>query len=188
MISLARTRIGTHARNLTAALALLALMPNLAHAAQPTPPPVPTKIQVEDGNVPYLVGYASGTQNYICKSTGTSFAWTLVAPSATLVDDNGKQIMTHYGGPTWQAKDGSKVVGEVKERVDSPTPGAIQWLLLRAKSTSAGPDGEQLVRTTFIQRLNTTGGMAPPTGCDEGHVGATTEVPYTADYYFYRAK
>jgi hypothetical protein len=40
----------------------------------------------------------------------------------------------------------------------------------------------------FIQRVNTTGGSAPATGCSlETNVGATTLVPYTADYYFFKA-
>ncbi len=41
--------------------------------------------------------------------------------------------------------------------------------------------------TTFIQRVNTTGGVAPAGGCDADRVGTTTPVFYTADYYFYRA-
>jgi hypothetical protein len=70
----------------------------------------------------------------------------------------------------------------------APSPrGAIPWLLLRATSTSAGPDGDKLTHTTHIQRVNTTGGVAPATGCDAGHLGEARNVPYTADYYFYRA-
>ena len=44
-----------------------------------------------------------------------------------------------------------------------------------------------LSNTTYIQRVNTTGGMAPATGCSQaGNVGALTMVPYTADYFFYK--
>src|SRR5262249_5414820 len=100
---------------------------------------------------PFLVGHATGTQNYTCQLTANGYAWTLVAPAATLVDDTGKQIMTHYAGPTWKGKDGSTVVGA---RVDGVTmsQSAIPWLLLRATSTAPGPDGERLVGTTYIQR------------------------------------
>ena len=38
--------------------------------------------------------------------------------------------------------------------------------------------------TTFIQRVNTTGGKAPST--DGAFVGQVARVPYTADYFFYR--
>jgi hypothetical protein len=187
MAHLSGTSIGKHARTLTAALALLALMPGLAYAAKPSPPSVPAAIQVPAGNVPFLLGHATGTQNYTCQQSSTGFAWTLVAPSATLVDDQGKQIMTHYAGPTWQAKDGSKVVGA---RVDGVTvsPSAIQWLLLRATSTTPGPDGgDRLTGTTFIQRVNTTSGVAPTSGCDAANVGAARSVSYTSDYFFYKA-
>jgi hypothetical protein len=44
-----------------------------------------------------------------------------------------------------------------------------------------------LSRTTFIQRLNTKGGVAPADGCStSAEVGAQALVPYTADYFFYR--
>ena len=186
MADLSRIRLGKHARTLTAALAMLALMPGLAHAAKPSPPNVPTTIQVPAGNVPFLMGHATGMQNYACQQSSTGYAWTLVAPSATLVDDKGSQIMTHFGGPTWQAKDGSKVVGARVDGTPSPT-GAIPWLLLRATSTPAGSDGgDRLMGTTFIQRVNTTGGVAPTSGCGAGNVGAPLSVPYTSDYYFYR--
>jgi hypothetical protein len=181
------TRLGKHARALSTALALLGLVPGLAYADSPPPPSVPAAIQVPAGNVPFLLGRATGTQNYTCQRSSNGFAWTFVAPSATLVDGKGKQIMTHFAGPTWQAKDGSKVVGA---RVDGVTvsPSAIPWLLLRATSTTPGPDGgDQLVAATYIQRVNTTGGLAPTSGCNAANLGATQKVPYTSDYYFYKA-
>jgi hypothetical protein len=46
--------------------------------------------------------------------------------------------------------------------------------------------GTTLSTTTFIQRLNTTGGSAPSTGCDlPTDIGRKAFVPYTADYFFY---
>ena len=185
MVSLFGTRLGTHARTLTAALALLGLLPGLAHAAQPVPPSVPPTIQVPAGNVAFLMGYATGTQNYTCQQTPTGYSWVGV-PSATLVDEKGKEIMTHYAGPTWQAKDGSKVVAA---KVDGVTVSqdAIQWLLLRATPTTGQDDDGRLARTTYIHRVNTRGGLAPAGGCDAATVGAKHSAPYTADYYFYRA-
>ena len=76
-------------------------------------------------------------------------------------------------------------------RVDGVTVSAdaIPWLLVRATSTASGPDGgDRLTATTYIQRVNTTGGLAPKTGCNASAVGDTTEVPYTSDYYFYKAE
>jgi hypothetical protein len=185
MVSLQNSRLATHARTLTAALALLGLTTGLAHAAQPSPPSVPPAIQVPAGHVAFLMGYATGAQNYTCQLTSTGYTWVGV-PSATLVDEKGKEIMTHYGGPTWQAKDGSKVVAT---RVDGVTisPDAIQWLLLRATPTPGPDGGDRLASTTYIHRVNTRGGLAPTGGCDAAHVGARHSAPYTADYYFYRA-
>jgi len=173
-------------RLLAAGAAGLALGCPLAGSALagPSPPDVPPAIQVPDGNKPFLVGHATGVQIYACQASGTSFAWTFVAPRATLVGDNGQQIATHFAGPTWQATDGSRVVG-ARVGSFSVSSDAIPWLLLSAKSTAAGPDGDRLVATTYIQRVNTTGGLAPATGCDA--VGARSEIPYTADYYFWKA-
>jgi hypothetical protein len=173
---------------IVAALAVSALLPGLAYAAKPPPPPaVPDpNLVVTDGSVPFLLGHATGTQNYTCQLVNGVFAWTFVAPAATLVDDSGKVIATHYAGPTWQAvPDGSTVVGS-KQYGATVDPTAIQWLRLSAKSTSLGPDGgDRLVATTDIQRVNTTGGLAPTSGCDATTLGNEQDVPYTADYYFY---
>jgi hypothetical protein len=65
----------------------------------------------------------------------------------------------------------------------TPDPTAIPWLLLQTVSTE-GPGIFHLV--TYIQRVNTTGGLAPP--APGSSIGAEVEVPYTAEYYFYRAQ
>jgi len=147
-------------------------------------PAVPPAIAVPPGNVAFLVGHAQGTQIYRCQASGQTFAWTLVAPAAVLKDDAGHVIIWHYAGPSWRAADGSTVVGVRLASAASPASNAIAWLLLKATPTVAGPT---LGATTYIQRINTTGGVAPAHGCDEAHAGATTAVPYTADYYFFKA-
>jgi Protein of unknown function (DUF3455) len=161
--------------------ALAAAGPALAH---PREPAVPAEIQVPAGNRLFLVGHATGVQIYSCNATATGLAWGFVAPRANLYDDRGRLIITHFAGPTWQAKDGSQVKGQlVKPAPVDPT--AIPWLLLSAASTTPG----QLGGTTFIQRINTVGGIAPAAAdCNAGTVGAQSEVPYSADYYFWRAR
>jgi hypothetical protein len=168
---------------------LPALLPGLAYAEQPLRRSnVPEAIRVPAGNFPFLLGRATGTQHYACQPSSTGYAWTLVAPAATLFDHRGRPIMTHFAGPTWQANDGSAVVGaRVADATVSKT--AIPWLLLRAVSTTPGPrGGDLLTSTTYIQRVNTTGGLAPASGCDATTAGATVKVPYTADYFFYRSR
>jgi len=153
--------------------------------AGPPPPVVPSKIQVADGNKVFLVGHAVGVQIYSCNATSSGFAWGFVAPRANLYDDHGKLIITHFAGPTWQAKDGSRVVGQLVDFI-TVDPTAIPWVLLSA-STTPGPDGDRLVATTYVQRIATTGGLAPPAAdCNAATAGAVAEVPYTADYYFWK--
>jgi hypothetical protein len=174
-------------RLLLAGIVAAAAVLSLAQVAQAGPPApvVPSTIQVPDGNKVFLVGHAVGVQIYSCNATSSSFAWGFVAPRANLYDDNGKLIITHFAGPTWQAKDGSKVVGSPVASV-TVDASAIPWVKLSA-STTPGPDGDRLVATTFIQRIATTGGLAPPAAdCNATTAGTVAEVPYTADYYFWK--
>ncbi len=41
---------------------------------------------------------------------------------------------------------------------------------------------------SYIQRLDTVGGLAPSSGCDAAHVGAIARVDYKATYFFSRPK
>jgi hypothetical protein len=161
-------------------LALIAVAATAGFAeARPSEPDVPAAIAVPEGHKPFLVGHAVGVQIYACGAAG----WTFVAPRANLYDKRGKLLTTHFAGPTWQAKDGSFVVGRVVDR--APADGTIPWLLLEAASTS----GERLGQTSFVQRLATTGGLAPAAaGCNADTAGAIAEVPYTADYVFWKRK
>ena len=77
------------------------------------------------------------------------------------------------------------MVGQVLQRADAPQAGAVPWLLLRAKSTQGSGMFEHV---TYIQRVATRGGVAPPGGCDQSHSGSETSVDYQADYYFYATR
>jgi hypothetical protein len=169
--------------------AALAVVPfaQLADAKPPAAPAVPGDIQPPEGHEPFLSGHAVGVQIYSCNATASGSAWGLVAPRATLYDDNGRAFVEHFAGPTWQARDGSSVVATRDAPPATVDPTAIPWLRLRATSTSAGADGDKLVKTSYVQRVATTGGLAPAaSSCDAGTVGDRVEVPYTADYYFWR--
>jgi FtsP/CotA-like multicopper oxidase with cupredoxin domain len=157
-----------------------------AHAG-PRAAVVPSAIAVTGAHKVFLVVDAVGVQIYACRATASGFAWTFVAPRADLYGRNGKLVGTHYAGPTWEARDGSTVVAQ---RVNGVTPDAtaIPWLLLSTVSTTSGSDGDRLTRTTFIQRIDTVGGLAPAAaGCSAATVGAVAEVPYTAVYVFWKA-
>jgi hypothetical protein len=135
-----------------------------------------------DQNLAFVLD-ATGVQQYVCNATATGAAWTFVAPVAKLLD-NGVVVGTHYAGPTWKANDGSTVVG-ARAQGATLNATAIPWLLLSVVDNS-GPLLSKMSDVTAIQRLVTTGGLAPATGCNVNLLGARTDVPYTAKYFFYR--
>jgi hypothetical protein len=174
---------------LVAAIVAAAAAWPLAQAAPAAPPEpdVPSEIRVSDGNKLFLIGHAVGEQIYSCDATASGFRWNLVAPRADLYGDHGQLIATHFRGPTWQATDGRNVVGrrDADITVDAT---AVPWLRLSAASRASGLDGDRLAKTTFIQRIATTGGLAPPAAeCNATTAAAEAEAPYTADYYFWKA-
>jgi hypothetical protein len=133
-----------------------------------------------------LRAVAEGVQIYTCAVQGSAAVWTLKAPEAVLHDATGKQVIgKHFAGPSWQANDGSTVVGEVAARADAPAGDAIPWLLLRARSHSGA---RQFAEIDFVQRIDTVGGLAPPGGCEPGTQGNEARVPYSATYMFYAAR
>jgi hypothetical protein len=181
-------------------------------------PSTPVGITPPAGNVPYLMGSAVGTQGYVCLPTSTGASWTVnnSRPEATLfvkIFGRDVQVMTHFlspdakpnedapsplpfGSPTWQSSFDSSVVwakslNSIPAGTDASCShaGAIPCLLLQSIGSQQGPAGGGLMTaTTYIQRLNTTGGVAPGEGCSvAGDVGKQKLVPYTADYYFFRA-
>jgi hypothetical protein len=141
--------------------------------------PVPESLKPTASESLARVVPAKGVQIYECRDA----KWVFVAPDAQLFDRSGKQIGTHYAGPHWEAADGSKVVGALKQRADAPGEGNIPWLLLGTRSV--GNEGA-FSKVTSIQRVATTGGVAPAGACAQD--GARARVPYTADYYFFTAK
>lgn len=131
-----------------------------------------------------LAAGADGVQIYACEPQGNGLAWVFKAPEAALFEAGGRQIGRHFAGPSWQAEDGSTVVGEVVAKADAPGGGAVPWLLLRAKAHN-GEGGFAAV--AFIERLDTKGGLAPAGGCDAAHRGAEARMRYSATYRFYAA-
>ena len=173
---------------------------------------VPDNIKVPAGNKVFRVGHGVGTQNYVCLPSGNDFKFVLFTPEATLFNEDGQQLTTHFFSPnpfedgtirvTWQhSRDSSTVRGKVRpadpavpgDLGDSSTDaafvaqGAVAWLKVTATATANGPTGgDTLTKTTFVQRLNTAGGLAPKEGCDSlASLGNQAFVPYTADYFFY---
>jgi hypothetical protein len=148
---------------------------------------VPAQLRPPAGEVLFLEARGTGVQIYDCSPKAgqpSVYEWTFRAPEATLKDLAGRTLGRHFTGPTWELDDGGSVVGDVKARAPSPSPTAIPWLLLVARATAGSG---KLTATTSIQRLQTVGGIAPSVGCDATGAGKVAKVPYTANYYFYKA-
>jgi Protein of unknown function (DUF3455) len=185
--------------------AYLALLPPGLSAYDLTPPAVPAGLEVPVGHAPFLQGYATGTQNYIClpDKAGPGVVWTLFGPQATLFDDDALQIITHFLSPnpeergtpraTWQHSQDTSTVWAMKIASSSDVgfvaSGAIPWLLLQVVGADRGPTGgHSLTETTYLQRVHTLGGLAPTTGCVRAKdMGNQALVPYSADYVFHTA-
>jgi hypothetical protein len=154
-------------------------------------PEVPPSLQVPDGNKVSFHAYASGVQIYLAAASTnspTGFAWTFSAPEAVLHDADGNIVGIHYAfaGPTrpaWESESGSRVVGARTVPPVTVTTNAIPWLILSAVATNTTGPGI-FARTTYIQRVNTTGGLAPSSAPTQP--GQEARVPYTAEYFFYR--
>jgi hypothetical protein len=172
------------------AIALMTLLAGCASSPMSADktPAVPDSLKVPSGQVLSQTFRATGVQIYTCvqsKGDAQKYEWSLKAPEATLLDNAGNTAGKHYGGPTWEANDGSKVVGEVKGKDNGPDANAIPWLLLSAKSVSGKGIFSEV---QSVQRLYTKAGTAPAMGCtDAAQKGAEIRVPYTATYYFYTA-
>jgi Protein of unknown function (DUF3455) len=179
-------------RFLAAAVCLLAAVGLLAGGAlakpAPTVPGDPLDPRTYEPKSKVLLElHATGVQKYTCQANGT---WLFTDPEATLYKANGapKVEATHFlnfatGRPVWRHEDGSTIEAA---RTASASGGAgnIAWLLLQAAANTEGADGDKFTHATWVQRLNTSGGVAPPVPCTPG---AQQAVPYTADYVFWKA-
>jgi len=142
--------------------ALLTGAPAGAHAAA-------TAIQLQ----------GKGVQIYGCQAADAGFGWKLKGPEAVLLNSAGAQVGRHFAGPSWQAADGSTIVGEPLVASPSPATGSVAWLVLRVKSSSGAG---LFANVAYVARTATEGGAAPMAGCDAAHAGAEVRVPYTATY------
>ena len=173
---------------------------------------IPTELQPPAGNELFLKAHATGTQNYIClpSSSGTGMIWSFLGPQATLLvpihwpgREIKVQVATHFLSPnpaedttaraTWQsALDNSAAWARAIATVTDPSivaTSAIPWLLLKVVGTRPGMDASAgLSQTTYIQRMHTSGGLAPASGCAAPtDMGRMSFADYSTDYYFYKA-
>jgi len=164
-----------------AALVACAVVP-LSAAAQTMD--VPDAVKAPSGHKAAMTLKGAGDLTYECKTNAAgAMEWTFAGPMATLTDTKTSQAVgKYYGGPTWEAMDGSKVTG--KQQAVAPSPaGNIPMQLVKAEPAM----GKGMMEgVTYIQRVNTKGGVAPSEACGAANAGAKMTVPYQADYVFYK--
>lgn len=189
-------------RKLLSAAAVLVLAGLSGVGCAPVPPPSPAAVPMAGPAMPgpvaamppqlqppppaslLLQANARGAQIYTCgaKPPG-GFSWSFKAPDAILFDAAGRQVAHHFAGPSWQANDGSIVVGETTATVPAPNGQGVPWLLLRAKAHQ----GVGIFSgVSYIQRVDTNGGAAPALPCSPANVDQEVRIPYAAVYVLYR--
>ena len=152
---------------------------------------IPAILHVPEGNKLAYRVYATGVQIYEVRRSATNptvFVWVNTAPSANLYLQPAfnNLVGTHYGGPTWDFiqgpyKEEKAVATKLQAAIVDPT--AVPWLLLKTVESLSTPGN----KVTYIQRVCTTGGLAPNTTPNESDLGLVEHVPYTATYLFYES-
>lgn len=148
----------------------------------------PSAIAVPAGNTLAMTALGTGELAYECKAKADMagmYEWTFAGPTAVLYDKTSKAAVgKYYAGPTWEANDGSKVGGKQLAVSPSGNPASIPLQLVQAApATGKGA----MMGISYIQRINTKGGVAPAEACDASKVGTRKMVKYEADYLFYKA-
>jgi len=177
-----------------ASLEVISMLRNLSQASFATvaiamlgacamPPASPPSASIDPPQAERVMALtASGVQNYSCELDAQGhLAWVFRSPQATLYDASGRAVVRHGAGPSWEAEDGSQIVGRVLAQKPSETPASIPQLLLETHST-AGSGTLSAVR--YVQRVHTVGGLAPAAPCSTEHTSGSS--PYLANYVFYR--
>ena len=162
--------------------ACAACMP-FAAAAQMMDVPEPVRPPAEHKMAMKTVGV--GEITYECRAKADmpgAFEWAFVAPVARLMDGGNREVGKYYGGPTWESMDGSKVTGK-QVAVAPASPGNIPLQLVKAEPAMGSGS---MTGVTYIQRLNTKGGVAPAEACNASMTGMKKQVAYQADYVFYK--
>jgi hypothetical protein len=148
---------------------------------------LPAAVQVPAGNRVAMETVGVGEITYLCsakKDMAGQFEWVFVGPDAKLNDRGGKQVGKYYGPPaTWESMDGSKLTA-TQLAVAPNGSGNIPSQLVKANPAMGSG---AMSGVSYIQRVDTRGGVAPAMACAAGNAGAKQVVQYQADYIFYKA-
>jgi hypothetical protein len=158
-----------------------------AHAEITPPSGISPRLAASPNEVPSFALRGEGDHLFECRQVAANpdrFAWSFTAPDATLYDQ-GRPVGRHVQMNVWESTtDRTSVSGAMRSRQDAGT-GNLPWALFRGV---ASPEGGIFAGVTSVQRVNTSGGVAPAAGCDADHVGQEARVAFKADFYFYKLR
>jgi hypothetical protein len=147
---------------------------------------IPEPVRVPSGHTMSMKALGVGELTYECKAKpadATAFEWVFVGPIAKLMDTTtNKEVGRYYAGPTWESTDGSKITGKQV----AIAPAAAGNIPLQLVKTEPAMGSGAMTGVTYIQRVNTKGGVAPADPCAATSAGMKKQVPYQAVYVFYR--
>lgn len=174
--------MGNRSLLLAAALALA-----LPAAAIPEPAGIAATLRAPAGEEAVFALHGAGDYIYQCQQSvldPNAYQWAFLNPDATLYDGS-RSVARHASVGLFEAlSDRSSVSGVVRGSQAAGTAN-LPWLSIRAQPLAA--DG-LFAGVTSIQRVNTSGGAAPATGCGPTNVGGETRVSFQADYFFYKQR
>lgn len=162
----------------------LAAAAALPAAAIPEPSGASARIRAGANEEASFMLSAEGVHVFECKPAAGGYAWTFVAPDVTLYEA-GRSAATQTVPDQWDATSDRSSVSATVRSTQGAGGNALPWALMTAR-----PGGESglFAGVTSIQRVNTSGGVAPATGCSESSAGSEARVPLRADYYFYKRR
>ena len=145
---------------------------------------LPEPVRVPAGQKVRMTATGVGDLTYECrekKDMAGQHEWVFVDPVANLMSSDRKTVGKYYAGPTWESADGSKITGK-QVAIAPASAGNIPYQLVK---TDPAMGAGAMNGVTYIQRVNTKGGVAPTMACDAAGTGKKQTVPYQADYVFY---
>ena len=144
------------------------------------------RASVAEGDPAFMLS-ATGESIFECRPTLTqpnAFQWVFVAPNATLFE-GARSVGRLATANTWESSSDRSSVSGLMRASQAGGVNNMPWTLMAA--TPSGDSG-LFGGVTSIQRVNTTGGIAPATGCDASRSGSEARVAFSADYYFYKRR
>jgi len=158
--------------------------------AAPAPPPEPpsrpwlglfSHIKAPGEVDPAFELTATGVQIFRCERDKDGLHWVFRLPEAELRDSRGQVVAHHGANYSFEYVDGSRLLGTIVGYDSPPNDDSLRWLLLRTQSFGQG----ELEKVTYVQRVDTTGGM-PPAQCAAEQANQILRVPFSAKFIFYR--